>query len=65
MAKLTRVGIACNIITIELSSSKDSKEMEKRTSYIIRGRSEIHRDQALVECFNRTLPSFGLVISGP
>ena len=58
MAKLTRVGIACNIITIELSSSKDSKEIENRTSYIIRGRAEIHRDQALVERFNRTLAEF-------
>ena len=58
MAKLTRVGIACNIITIELSSTKDSKKMDNRTSYIIRGRAEIHRDQALVERFNRTLAKF-------
>ena len=58
MAKLTRVGIACNIITVALSSSKDSKEMENRTSYIICGRSEIHREQALVERFNRTLVEF-------
>ena len=58
MVKLTRVGIACNIITIELSSSKDSKEIKNRTSYIIRGRVEIHQDQALVERFNRTLAEF-------
>ena len=31
------------------------KEMEKRKTYIRRGRTEIHRDQAIVERFNRTL----------
>ena len=32
-----------------------TKEMEKHTTYIRRGRTEIHRDQAIVERFNRTL----------
>ena len=32
-----------------------TKEMEKHKTYIRRGRTEIHRDQAIVECFNRTL----------
>ena len=32
-----------------------TKEMEKHTTYIRRGRKEIHRDQAIVERFNRTL----------
>ena len=32
-----------------------TKEMEKRKTYIRRGRTEIHRDQAIVERFNRTL----------
>ena len=31
------------------------KEMEKHKTYIRRGRAEIHRDQAIVERFNRTL----------
>ena len=32
-----------------------AKEMEKHKTYIRRGRTEIHRDQAIVERFNRTL----------
>ena len=32
-----------------------SKEMENHKTYIRRGRTEIHRDQAIVERFNRTL----------
>ena len=32
-----------------------TKEMEKHKTYIRRGRTEIHRDQGIVECFNRTL----------
>ena len=32
-----------------------TKEMEKHKIYIRRGRTEIHRDQAIVERFNRTL----------
>ena len=32
-----------------------NKEMESRKTYIRRGRTEIHRDQAIVERFNRTL----------
>ena len=32
-----------------------TKEMEKQKTYIRRGRTEIHRDQAIVERFNRTL----------
>ena len=32
-----------------------TKEMEKHETYIRRGRTEIHRDQAIVERFNRTL----------
>ena len=32
-----------------------SKEMEEHKTYIRRGRAEIHRDQAIVERFNRTL----------
>ena len=32
-----------------------TKEMEKRKTYIRRGRTEIHRDQAIVERFNHTL----------
>ena len=32
-----------------------SKEMEKHKTYIRRGHTEIHRDQAIVERFNRTL----------
>ena len=32
-----------------------TKEMEKHKTYIRRGRSEIHRDQAIVKRFNRTL----------
>ena len=32
-----------------------TKEMEKHKTYIRRGRTEIHRDQAIVERFNRTL----------
>ena len=32
-----------------------TKEMEKHKTYIRRGRAEIHRDQANVERFNRTL----------
>ena len=31
-----------------------TKEMEKHKTYIRRGRTEIHRDQAIVERFNRT-----------
>ena len=31
------------------------KEMEKHKTYIRRGRTEIHRDQAIIERFNRTL----------
>ena len=38
-----------------------TKEMEKHKTFIRRGRVEIHRDQAIVERFNRTLAerSFG------
>ena len=32
-----------------------TKEMEKHITFIRRGRTEIHRDQAIVERFNRTL----------
>ena len=32
-----------------------TKELEKHKTYIRRGRTEIHRDQAIVERFNRTL----------
>ena len=32
-----------------------TKEMEKHKTYIRRGRTEIHRDQAIVKCFNHTL----------
>ena len=32
-----------------------TKEMDKHKTYIRRGRTEIHRDQAIVESFNRTL----------
>ena len=32
-----------------------TKEMEKHKTYIQRGRTEIHRDQTIVERFNRTL----------
>ena len=32
-----------------------TQEMEKHKTYIQRGRAEIHRDQAIVERFNRTL----------
>ena len=32
-----------------------TKEIESHKTYIRRGRTEIHRDQAIVECFNRTL----------
>ena len=32
-----------------------TKEMEKHKTYIRRGRTEIHRDQTIVERFNRTL----------
>ena len=32
-----------------------TKEMESHKAYIRRGRTEIHRDQAIVERFNRTL----------
>ena len=32
-----------------------TKEMEDHKTYIRRGRVEIHRDQAIVERFNRTL----------
>ena len=32
-----------------------TKEMEKNKTYIRRGRTEIHRDQGIVERFNRTL----------
>ena len=32
-----------------------TKEMEKHKTYIRRGRTDIHRDQAIVERFNRTL----------
>ena len=32
-----------------------TKEMESHKTYIRRGRTEIHRDQAIVECFNCTL----------
>ena len=32
-----------------------TKEMDKHKTYIRRGRAEIHRDQAIVERFNRTL----------
>ena len=32
-----------------------TKEMEKHKTYIRRGRTEIHRDQAIVKCFNCTL----------
>ena len=38
-----------------------TKEMENHKTYIRRGHTEIHRDQAIVERFNRTLaePLFG------
>ena len=38
-----------------------TKEMEKHKTFIRRGRVDIHRDQAIVERFNRTLAerSFG------
>ena len=41
------------------------KEMENHKTYIRRGRTEIHRDQAIVERFNRTLAErlFNLAIS--
>ena len=32
-----------------------TKEMENHKTYIHRGRNEIHRDQAVIERFNRTL----------
>ena len=32
-----------------------TKEMENHKTYIRTGRTEIHRDQAIVERFNRTL----------
>jgi len=32
-----------------------TKEMDSHKTYIYRGRAEIHRDQAIVERFNRTL----------
>ena len=32
-----------------------TREMENRKTYIRRGRTEIHRDQAIVERFNRTM----------
>jgi len=32
-----------------------TKEMENHKTYVRRGRTEIHRDQAIVERFNRTL----------
>ena len=32
-----------------------TKEMEKHKTYIRHGRVDIHRDQAIVECFNCTL----------
>ena len=32
-----------------------TKEMENHKTYVRRGRAEIHRDQAVVERFNRTL----------
>lgn len=32
-----------------------TKEMENHKTYIRSGHPEIHRDQAIVECFNRTL----------
>ena len=32
-----------------------TKEMENHKTYIRRGRVDIHRHQAIVECFNRTL----------
>ena len=35
------------------------QEMEKHKTYIRRGRTEIHRDQAIVERFNRTLAEGG------
>ena len=51
-----------------------TKEMEKHKTYIRRGRAEIHRDQAIVERFNRTQACSGtstpwkcdfLRVSGP
>ena len=35
-----------------------SKDLEKHKTYIRRGRTEIHSDQAIVERFNRTLNAF-------
>ena len=35
-----------------------TKEMEKHKTYIRRGRVDIHRDQAIVERFNRTLTAW-------
>ena len=32
-----------------------TQEMEKHKTYIHRGRADIHREKAIVECFNRTL----------
>ena len=42
-----------------------TKEMEKHKTYIRRGRTEIHRDQEIVDLFNRTLQSACLAISMP
>ena len=41
-----------------------TKEMEKHKTYIQRGRTEIRRDQAIVERFNRTLAEclFGIIM---
>ena len=42
-----------------------TKEMENTKNYIRCGRTEIHRDQAIVERFNRTLAERLFVISMP
>ena len=47
--------------TLQVGPSREfmgsvTKEMENHKAYIRRGRTEIHRDLAIVERFNRTLP---------
>ena len=39
----------------EFMGSVTKKKWKTPKAYIHRGRTEIHRDQAIVECFNRTL----------
>ena len=46
--------------TLQVDPSREfmgavTKEMENHKTYIRRGRVDIHRDQAIVERFNRTL----------